>query len=92
MLRHILTYTKNMLRSKTSLPPYSTSRTACLDALACKLPTVEASKCRDLILVLRTFHHGVTDGKEDLDVNGVPLVWVDTTVRTECATTGFLMR
>lgn len=70
----------------------TTSRgTRRLNPLPCHLPPVQPRKraSRDDVLILRTLDLLVGRTEDNLDMAGVTLVWVDTTVCTVCTTTGF---
>lgn len=76
---------------KSTVSYTTTSIAPGLNALAGKLPAIVASERRgNSILVLRTLYLDITRREEDLDVHGVALVWVDTTVGTESTTASFL--
>ena len=64
--------------------------TSSLDPLPGYLPSVKSIKSALYnILVLCTLDFLIRNSEDDLNVAGVSLVWVDTTVGTVCATTGF---
>ena len=72
----------------------NSSRPCSLNALACDLPAVEASKGttgRDNI-ILCAFNFFIRNTEDDFDVAGVALVGVDTTVCTVRAAAGFLRK
>lgn len=68
------------------------SRASGLNPLPCDLPPIETRKGSHSVLILAPLNLNITRRKEDFNMAGVTLVWVDTTVGAVGAAASFLVR